>query len=332
VCSSDLGGANRFSLEDLTAATTPLTVRGGAPNSSLYVDPSGNVGLGTAVPARKLHAVAASTPALRLEQSGGTPRTWDVSANNSSFRVTDVTNSSAVPLQVAAGAPTNSWVVGANGYVGSGVNPPTAPFHFVANNPMDVVGRVHNTSSTGYSGIEFINHLNQTVFFFGVDNAGGFTRMNSIQLKPLILMTESEPRLKIIHDGKIALGGLATPTHPLHHANGAHLTTGGVWTNASSRALKQDIHDLDSKSAFAALDGLKPVEFAYKAEPGEHHVGFIAEDVPELVAEKGREGLSPMDVVAVLTKVVQEQQGQLAAQAERLKTLEARLASSDEKR
>jgi hypothetical protein len=37
-------------------------------------------------------------------------------------------------------------------------------------------------------------------------------------------------------------------------------------------------------------------------------VGFIAEDVPDLVATKDRKGLSPMDIVAVLTKVVQEQQ------------------------
>jgi len=50
------------------------------------------------------------------------------------------------------------------------------------------------------------------------------------------------------------------------------------------------------------------VRFEYKAAPDEHHVGFIAEDVPELVATKDRKGLSAMDVVAVLTKVVQDQQ------------------------
>jgi hypothetical protein len=38
------------------------------------------------------------------------------------------------------------------------------------------------------------------------------------------------------------------------------------------------------------------------------HVGFIAEDVPELVATSDWKGLESMDIVAVLTKVVQEQQ------------------------
>ena len=40
-------------------------------------------------------------------------------------------------------------------------------------------------------------------------------------------------------------------------------------------------------------------------------VGFIAEDVPDLVATKDRKSLSPMDLTAVLTKVVQGQQGLL---------------------
>jgi len=57
-----------------------------------------------------------------------------------------------------------------------------------------------------------------------------------------------------------------------------------------------------------ALTQLKPVEFAYKADTEERHVGFIAEDAPDIVASKDRKGMSPMDVVAVLTKVVQEQQ------------------------
>ena len=37
-------------------------------------------------------------------------------------------------------------------------------------------------------------------------------------------------------------------------------------------------------------------------------VGFIAEDVPDLVATTDRKGLSSMDIVAVLTSVVKDQQ------------------------
>src|SRR5208283_1869105 len=62
------------------------------------------------------------------------------------------------------------------------------------------------------------------------------------------------------------------------------------------------------------LDGLNPVKYNYKTDKDDRHVGFIAEDVPDLVATKDRKGLSPMDIVAVLTKVVQEQKSAIAEQ------------------
>src|SRR5208337_3229815 len=67
-----------------------------------------------------------------------------------------------------------------------------------------------------------------------------------------------------------------------------------------------------TEEANNALDGLSPVKYNYKADKAEKHVGFIAEDVPALVATNDRKGLSPMDIVAVLTKVVQEQKSTIA--------------------
>jgi hypothetical protein len=84
------------------------------------------------------------------------------------------------------------------------------------------------------------------------------------------------------------------------------------WTHASSRTLKDQIADLPADRAMDAFARLKPVTFVYKASPTEAHVGFIAEDVPELVATQDRRSLAAMDIVAVLTKVVQEQQATIA--------------------
>jgi hypothetical protein len=64
------------------------------------------------------------------------------------------------------------------------------------------------------------------------------------------------------------------------------------------------------------------VKYNYKADREERHVGFIAEDVPSLVASKDRKGLSPMDVVAVLTRVVQEQQKTISDLNSRIAELE----------
>jgi len=108
----------------------------------------------------------------------------------------------------------------------------------------------------------------------------------------------------------------------LSMASGATCTAGGVWTNSSSRELKEDIKELSAEEANAALEELAPVKYAYKADRAERHVGFIAEDVPALVASKDRKTVSPMDVVGVLTKVVQEQQKTIAELKDKVAELE----------
>ena len=116
------------------------------------------------------------------------------------------------------------------------------------------------------------------------------------------------------------------PSYPLHMASGAHCTAGGVWTNASSREYKKDIKSLSTDEAMDTLNGLNPVKSTYRASSDEKHVGFIAEDVPDLVATADRKRMSAMDVVAVLTKVVQEQQKAVRKQKLIIAELSKRLA------
>jgi len=68
---------------------------------------------------------------------------------------------------------------------------------------------------------------------------------------------------------------------------------------------------LTASEALNTLDELTPVRYNYKVEKDEEYIGFIAEDVPDLVAMSNRKGLSPMDITAVLTKVVKEQKNQI---------------------
>jgi len=124
-----------------------------------------------------------------------------------------------------------------------------------------------------------------------------------------------EPYIFVIRLGTGNVGlHTAMPAYPLQvgdvggtKGNGAYVSTGGVWTNASSRSIKQDIEQITSDQARDTVRGLQPVSFRYKNEPGEQYAGFIAEDVPDLVASGDRKSLAAMDVVAVLTKVVQDQ-------------------------
>ena len=108
------------------------------------------------------------------------------------------------------------------------------------------------------------------------------------------------------------------------HSNG-NLSIAGTFTQGSSRTLKEQITELSSTEALETLAHLSPVKFRYKADTEQTtHVGFIAEDVPELVATPDRQGLSAMDIVGVLTKAVQEQQKTIMTLAEKVQTLEGR--------
>jgi len=128
----------------------------------------------------------------------------------------------------------------------------------------------------------------------------------------------SVDRITIDRNGNVGFG-VSRPTYPIELASGANVTAGGVWTNSSSRERKENIAALSVEEALQALAALQPVQFSYKNDAAETYVGFIAEDVPELVAMDNRQSLSAMDIVAVLTKVVQDQQ-------QRIAELESRLA------
>ena len=181
-----------------------------------------------------------------------------------------------------------------------------------------------NTNSTTKGARLVLNHYNNAslpVYLFGAastpsQNFVAFGGGNAIgnaatQLDfftaPTTTTTVGTSRMTINGAGNIGMG-VTAPLYPLHMASGALVTSGGVWTNASSRDYKENIKDLSTKEASLALASLTPVTYNYKVDKNQGHVGFIAEDVPELVATKDRKGLSPMDIVAVLTKVTQEQQ------------------------
>ncbi len=129
-----------------------------------------------------------------------------------------------------------------------------------------------------------------------INATAGFGNFGTVTNHPLRLAVNSVWRMRLDSDNSLTM------------ANGAVCTAGGTWQNYSRREAKENIHDLTAEEAMDTLWGLVAVKYNYKVDKEEKHVGFIAEDVPELVASKDRNGISAMDIVAVLTKVLQEQQ------------------------
>ncbi|HEY9605867.1 MAG TPA: tail fiber domain-containing protein [Allocoleopsis sp.] len=113
-----------------------------------------------------------------------------------------------------------------------------------------------------------------------------------------------------------------TPLLGVEGGSGNVVARGSI-RQASSRELKENIDNLAVEEAVETLKGMNPVKFNYKADSRkETHLGFVAEDVPDLVASYDRKALSSMDIVTVLTKVVQAQQTTISILTEKVKFLE----------
>lgn len=117
----------------------------------------------------------------------------------------------------------------------------------------------------------------------------------------------------------------------LHLANGAS-NVNGQWLQASSRSYKKNIHDLSGEDAMKALRGLTSVQYQFKRDASnEKMVGFIAEDIPELLAVKGRKNVDPLKIVAVLTKAIQVQDKALLETNKRIKGKDSKIATMEAK-
>ena len=146
------GGANKFSVDDVSGGRTPFTIEAGAPSHSLYVDDGGRVGFGTSTPVADLHVKSGNTPTLRLEQDGTSgfgAQTWDLAGNEANFFLRDASNGSTLPFRVFPGAPSNAITIEAStGDVGMGTTSPDDELDIESSEATTDL-RLTNTSGTG---------------------------------------------------------------------------------------------------------------------------------------------------------------------------------------
>jgi len=292
------GGASYFSVDDVDDGTSIFKIEAGAPSNSLYVEDYGRVGLGTSTPVVELHIKDSDTPTVRLEQdsSGGwTAQTFDVAGNESNFFIRDTTNGSRLPFRIQPDTPSSTLCLkaaaGSDPYrVGIGTWSPGYPLEI---------------ETTGANAAIVCDRTDGAQNF--MSSTSGYGQFGTVSNHPTRVLVNSSWKMQLNSDNSLSM------------ASGATCTAGGTWTNTSSRALKENIQSLGTEEALNTLSNLNPVKFNYKIDKTEKHVGFIAEDAPELVATKDRKGMSPMDVAAVLTKVVQEQQKSIKEQQEAIR-------------
>ena len=124
------GSDEYFAIQDATRGPQIFRLSAGAPENALFMAPTGRIGLKTAMPLRELHMVDANTVTLRMDQRGGSApvQVWDINANHNAFYVTDISNSTT-PYRIEPGAPSNSFSIESNGFIGLGTNAPEELLH-----------------------------------------------------------------------------------------------------------------------------------------------------------------------------------------------------------
>ena len=106
-------------------------------------------------------------------------------------------------------------------------------------------------------------------------------------------------------------------------AQGQLAAPGGTIAQGPSSEVRENVIALTEREAFGALGDLSPVKFTYRYDPtGDLQVGFMAEQMPDLLSVPGRGTVAPLDIIAVLTKVVQRQQAAISALEQRIRLLE----------
>jgi hypothetical protein len=230
--------------------------------------------------------------------AGYTANDWRLIANDQAsgganyFAIEDST-AGHMPFRVDAGAPADAFRLTSIGRVGIGTSTPGLQMEIHHSNTPAM--RLAQNNSIGYTAQTWDVGGNEANFF--IRDVTGGSKL-SFRIRP----GAPTSSIDIAADGDVGIG-TASPTAKLHVAGNALVT--GTLEIGSSRAIKEGIKDLSLKDARETLVALKPVHFKYKNET-EQQLGFIAEDVPDLVATDSRKSLVPMDFVAVLTKVVQQ--------------------------
>ncbi len=144
--------------------------------------------------------------------------------------------------------------------------------------------------------------------------------------------------LSVTPDGKVGIG-TTTPTNPLEMASGAHCTAGGIWTDASDRAAKENFTPIDPADVLEQLAELDVTRWNYRVEsPAIQHIGPVAQDFHALFGVGGDDKhLAALDTAGValaaiqgLYEIVQEKDceiDELKSQIEDLKELVRALAA-----
>lgn len=320
------GGLNRFMLRDTTLGRTPFTVSGGAPDNSLFVAPTGRVGLRTANPVLDFHIATTNTPGIRLEQTsagGFTAETWDVAGNEANFFIRDVTNGSRLPFRIRPGAPTSAIDIAANGNVGVGLSGAEQPL------------QIRRNDGSARMLIEERNGIADPTLL-PMDLAAG-----DLALLDLSGRTSAFARFAntegghqwlagAAQGGNFTIGNGSPATTRLTIGRGGELSSTGVVSQLAVAASRSNINPAANTQLLNQLRGLPISTWTNSADP--NALTHIGPEAPDFLAQFGfgdAQQVAPGDMAGVALAATKAVDSNLTALDGRVTAVEAAVGSSD---
>lgn len=336
---STSGGANKFVVEDSTAARNPMTIEAGAPANALYVDSTGNIGLQQSAPGLDLHIATSDTPAIRLEQTnagGFTAQTWDVAGNEANFFVRDLTGGSRLSFRIRPGAPTSSIDISADGDTGVGTASPQAQLHVVTTDAIDGVW-VDGTTNPALR--MATGAVPKAAFALPTVNAAW---SSDAIANDLVIRTEATTQRILfnvnaggasalaINNGNVGIG-TATPGSDLVIANGAASSSinagSSTFTVASSRSFKDNIEPVAVDDILTRISSVPVVTYDYKDNGPKDRLGLVAEEFHTVLGRGSDKYIDGQDVQMALWLAVQKLTAENKALTDRLEELESKVVT-----
>ena len=161
----------------------------------------------------------------------------------------------------------------------------------------------NNTFIGNYSGVTEVNSTTQIENAIAIGAQATVAASNTFVLGSSSVSHWSFGRTKNDSGKVIQVGDNNT------NGNGAYLSAGGVWTNASSIAFKTSISNISSRQVLTLLNKLMIKKWRYKGTE-EYHIGPFAEQFNalfDLGVKEDKEHISAMDLAGISLLGIQEQ-------------------------